>query len=174
MKIRTLIVPLVAVAALAGGWAVQQRLTGEFDASVSPEPGLAITLPDVDGMQHSIEEWRGKILVINFWATWCPPCLKEIPEFIALQAQYKQQGLQFVGIAIDSQQAVSNYLKTVNVNYPMLVGGDEAIGLSQQLGNIVGTVPYSVIVDRQGRIAYRHPGELSKEKITEWLAVLTK
>ena len=77
---------------------------------ISPTSLPDINFPDVSGNFHSISEWRGKILIINFWATWCPPCLKEIPEFIALQEQYSDIGLQFIGIAIDDQDSVQEYL----------------------------------------------------------------
>ena len=92
---------------------------------------LTINLPDVFGNIHSISEWQGKILIINFWATWCPPCRKEIPEFIALQEQYSAKGLQFIGIAIDDQDSVQEYLVSTKINYPMLIGGVTGIALAQ-------------------------------------------
>lgn len=131
--------------------------------SVLPE----FNLPDLSGRQHNISEWRGKVLVINFWATWCPPCLKEIPDFVALQEQYADKGLQFIGIALEDREPVAEYTAATNINYPVLLGGDNGIALSQQLGNNVGAVPYTLIVDRQGQIIFRHPGELSKQQIME-------
>lgn len=126
----------------------------------------AFNLPDLSGHQHHISEWQGKILVINFWATWCPPCLKEIPDFIALQEQYKTQDLQFIGIALEDREPVAKYATATGINYPILLGGDNGIALARQLGNSVGAIPFTLIVDRQGQIILRHPGELSKERIT--------
>jgi thiol-disulfide isomerase/thioredoxin len=127
----------------------------------------AFNLPDLSGHQHNISEWQGKVLVINFWATWCPSCLKEIPEFIALQKQYGDQGLQFIGIALEGQEPAAKYAAANSINYPILLGGDNGIALTQQLGNAVGVVPYTLIVDRQGQIAHRHPGEFSKKQIID-------
>ena len=79
------------------------------------------SLPDTTGTIHSISEWQGKILVINFWATWCPPCLKEIPEFIQLQAEYADQNVQLIGIAIDEPELVDDYISFININYPILI-----------------------------------------------------
>lgn len=131
--------------------------------SVLPE----FNLPDLSGRQHTISEWRGKVLVINFWATWCPPCRKEIPDFIVLQEQYAAQGVQFIGIAIEGREPVAEYSSASKINYPVLLGGDNGITLARQLGNSVDAVPYTLVVDRQGRIMHRHPGELSKEQIEE-------
>lgn len=124
-------------------------------------------LPDLSGQQHNISEWRGKVLVINFWATWCPPCRKEIPDFIALQEQYAAQGLQFIGIAIEDRAVVAEYLAASKINYPILLGGENGLTLAHQLGNNVDAVPYTLVVDKQGQIIYRHPGEFSKEQIEE-------
>lgn len=159
----------VAAIALAGGLFAQRLSSYEQTATT---PLLEFSLPDVTGKQRSISEWQDKIRIINFWATWCPSCLEEIPEFIKLQKQYKDKGLQFIGIAIEDQQSVEEYIKTININYPMLVGGEQAIGLSHQLGNIINAVPFTIIVNREGQIIHRHPGELSKEKILEVITPL--
>lgn len=129
-------------------------------------------LPDLSGRQHNISEWRGKVLVINFWATWCPPCRKEIPDFIALQEHYAAQGVQFIGIALEDMAPVVEYSSASNINYPILLGGDNGISLAHQLGNNVDAVPYTLVVDKQGRIIHRHPGEFSKEQIEEVIAPL--
>lgn len=129
-------------------------------------------LPDLSGRQHNISEWRGKVLVINFWATWCPPCRKEIPGFIALQEQYAAQGVQFIGIALEDRAPVAEYSAASKINYPILLGGDNGISLAHQLGNNVDAVPYTLVVDRQGQILHRHPGEFSKEQIVEVIAPL--
>ena len=129
-------------------------------------------LPDLSGREHNISEWRGKVLVINFWATWCPPCRKEIPGFIALQERYAAQDVQFIGIAIEDREPVAEYTVAAKINYPVLLGGDNGITLAQQLGNNADAVPYTLVVDRQGQIMHRHPGEFSKEQIEEIITPL--
>jgi thiol-disulfide isomerase/thioredoxin len=112
--------------------------------------------------------------VLNFWATWCPPCLKEIPDFIDLQKQYADKGLQFIGIALEDKEPVAEYAAKTKINYPILSGGDNGIALAHQLGNSMDAVPYTLIVNRQGQIIYRHPGELSKEQLLKVIAPLLK
>ena len=120
------------------------------------------SLVDMEDKQRSVSEWDGKVIVVNFWATWCPPCRKEMPAFIALQEQYGKDGLQFVGIAIDEKDKVVDFSDTYGVNYPMLLGQIEAIELAKAYGNRFGALPYTVIVDRKGNIAFTVRGELEK------------
>ncbi len=87
---------------------------------------INFTLPELDGKKHSLEEWRGKVIVLNFWATWCPPCREEIPLLIALQKERAAEGLQVVSVAIDNKTAVMLYRQSAGINYPVLMGGDEA------------------------------------------------
>ncbi|MGD8742709.1 MAG: TlpA disulfide reductase family protein [Granulosicoccaceae bacterium] len=119
-------------------------------------------LPDLEDRVRSVAEWDGKVIIVNFWATWCPPCRKEMPAFIELQEQYGEQGLQFVGIAIDEKDKVIDFSDTYGVNYPMLVGDLDAIKLGKAYGNRFGALPYTVIIDREGRIAFTQRGELLK------------
>lgn len=139
---------------------------------IRPSPLPEFNLPDLSGHQHNISEWQGKILVINFWATWCPPCRKEIPDFVALQQQYADKSVQFIGIALEDKEPVAEYIAAAKVNYPILLGGDNGIALARQLGNNVDAVPYTLIVDRQGQIIHRHPGEFSKEQLVEIITPL--
>ena len=132
-----------------------------------PIPLMEFSLADISGNIHSISEWQGKILIINFWATWCPPCLKEIPEFIELQSEYAEQNVQFIGIAIDKPHLVDDYLSFIDINYPILIAETEGGRLSHKLGNTFDAIPYTIIVNQQSQIIFRHPGELSKQKLHE-------
>jgi len=170
MQKNTLLIIFASVIALSAGLFV--RSLSVQDQQSASIPALEISLPDVSGKQRHLSEWQGKIRIINFWATWCPPCLKEIPEFIKLQLEFKNNNIQFIGIAIEDLATVKEYLNNNPVNYPMLIGGDKAIALSQQLGNIVNAVPFSLIINQQGQIIHRQPGELSREKIIEIITPL--
>jgi thiol-disulfide isomerase/thioredoxin len=160
-----LIVTAIAFIALAAGLFARQYLA--VAQTSKPAPQLNFSLPDLTDTPQSVTQWQGKILIINFWATWCPPCLKEIPEFIKLQDEYKDQGVQFVGIAIEEKQSVEDYLKRIKINYPVLIGGEGAAMLSQQLGNVINTVPFTVIINQQGQIVHHQLGELTREKVLE-------
>ena len=165
MKSNLLIV-LVAISALVIGVAVQMYNVADQQSEQMP-PKLEFSFPDMQEKMQPVTQWQGKILVINFWATWCPPCLKEIPEFIQWQQEFQPDSVQFVGIAIDDKDAVAGFLKSIGVNYPMLIAGDEGFMLARQLGNIVNVLPFTIIVDRQGKIVHRQSGELSRAQFLE-------
>lgn len=167
---QTGLIIIAALIALGLGITARHLFPAVEKAVVSSLPEF--NLPDLSGRQHNISEWRGKVLVINFWATWCPPCRKEIPDFIALQEQYVAKGVQFIGIALEDKEPVAKYAAETNINYPILLGGDNGIALAQQLGNNAGAVPFTLIVDRQGQIIHRHPGALSKEQLVKIITPL--
>jgi len=163
---------IIIVALLAVGGGIIARGFLSPTEQVNPTPLPEFNLPDVSRNEHNISEWQGKIRIINFWATWCPPCLKEIPEFIALQEQYADKGVQFIGIAIDDLEPVEKYLASTKINYPILIAGVTGITLAQQLGNSVDAVPFTVVVNRQGQIIHQHRGEFSREQIMEIITPL--
>lgn len=167
---KTALIIIAAIIALSLGVTTRHLFSSAEKPGVSALPQF--TLPDLSGQQRNIAEWQGKVLVINFWATWCPPCLKEIPGFVALQEQYADKGVQFIGIALEDKEPVAKYLSATAINYPILLGGDNGVTLAHQLGNSVDAVPYTLIVDRQGQIISRHPGEFSKEQILEIITPL--
>ena len=125
---------------------------------------------DLSGSFRNIKEWDGDIIFLNFWATWCPPCKKEIPAFIELQKTYGHQGFQILGAALDNAEAVMEYAKEVGVNYPLLLVENEGIGLARRYGNGIGILPYTVIINREGEVIYTITGELSKKRAKKILA----
>src|SRR3972149_852909 len=131
-------------------------------------------LPDITGAPRHIREWDNQVVIVNFWATWCEPCRREIPVFIQLQASRSYPGLQFIGIAIDDKGAVEHYIDNLDtpVNYPMLVGNDDAITISKKYGNAIGVLPYSVIIDRSGHIAYTKFGEFHRDDLEKQIQSL--
>ena len=116
--------------------------------------------PDLSGQTRSLSDWRGKVIVLNFWATWCPPCRKEIPIFIDFQTRLGSRGLQIVGIAIDDLDNVRSFSAETGINYPLLIGAGEAFELVRTLGNRIGGLPFTVVVDRGGEVRHTHAGEL--------------
>lgn len=152
----TLFAAVAAIALAAGFFLNPATRPGKADAAAI----LDARLPDLTGRLQPIGQWRGKVLVVNFWATWCPPCLEEIPEFVRMQSRYESAGLQFVGIAIDDADKVSAFVAAHRVNYPVLVGNIDAIELSRQAGNSRGGLPYTLVIDRGGRVRSQTAGGL--------------
>lgn len=161
---------MVAIAALAAGyWLGEVRLaengpqeSAQGITSTTPTKLIDFTLPDMEGKPRKLSEWQGKVIIVNFWATWCPPCRKEIPMFIEYYEKYRSQGLVFVGVAIDKKEDVEDYIDTMFISYPILMGDEATLELMRRYGNRVGSLPYNVLIDRDGTIlstkksAYTH------------------
>jgi thiol-disulfide isomerase/thioredoxin len=130
------------------------------------------TLNDLEHRPRAAREWDGKVLVINFWATWCSPCRREIPQFIELQQEFGGRGLQFLGIAVDDAAAARDFVRSLGINYPVLVGEQDAIEVAKAYGNVIGALPYTVVVDRKGAIVLTHQGEISGSQLEPVIASL--
>jgi thiol-disulfide isomerase/thioredoxin len=156
-----LLLAIVGAFALAAGAYFGLRQSPPADATAL----LALSLPDAQGAEQSIGQWRGKVVVVNFWATWCAPCREEMPEFMRAQTEFGTKGVQFVGIAVDQADKVAQFAKELGLNYPTLVGGFGAVELSKTLGNNFAALPFTVIIDRQGRVAHTQLGPLKPENL---------
>ena len=154
---------VVGAAALAGGIALYQQ--GRRAAPRDGSAVLALVLPDVDGRQQAMSQWRGKVLIVNFWATWCAPCREEMPHFIATQAKDGGKGVQFVGIAVDRVDKVREFAQEIRLNYPALIGGLGAIELSKALGNELAALPFTIILDRNGTVVHTQLGPLKAAQL---------
>jgi thiol-disulfide isomerase/thioredoxin len=122
---------LAALALATGMWFGHSRSVATSVEAAPVTPLLGITLPDPDGKDQAIAQWKGKILVVNFWATWCAPCREEMPMFMRLQEAQRGKGVQFVGIAVDNVDKVRQYASDLKLNYPTLIGGFGAMELSK-------------------------------------------
>lgn len=167
---KNLLLTLAGVIALTGGYWLAQSLHSEEKShtGLTYESGQMVdfTLPDLDDKKRSLKEWRGKVIVLNFWATWCPPCREEIPLFIAMQKKYAADGLQVIGVALDNKTAVMVYRQSANINYPLLIGDEEHVmQIMERYGNRMGSLPYTVIMDREGQFAVRKLGAFGRDEL---------
>ena len=137
----------------------------EAPASVLHQRRPDFTLPDLDGRPHGPDEWDGKVLVVNFWATWCAPCRKEIPLLIDLER--RRPGVRVIGIALDRADAVRGFARELGIGYPILL--DDLQGSTmRRYGNRVGALPFTVITGRDGVVAYVRLGELEAAEL-DWV-----
>lgn len=164
-----------AVVALTAGILWRQLAVDTTNATAGTTdsaPLLALTLPDAAGKQETLGQWKGKVLVVNFWATWCEPCKEEMPRFIKLQDEYGARGLQFIGVAIDQPEKVRSFAQDIGLNYPTLVGGYGAIELSKTLGNRVGALPFTVVLNRSGSVVHTQLGPLKDSQLQSMIRQL--
>ena len=174
--LRYLLYVFIALTAFGGGIWLRDKGQGGPQSAASPASAadalFALSLPDLKNQPQSLGQWRGKPLVVNFWATWCAPCREEIPVFVKLQDRYRDKGLQFIGISIDQMDKTREFAATFKINYPTLVGAFEAIEVSQKAGNTSRALPFTVILDRNGRIAATEVGGLTEQKLESLLKSL--
>ena len=139
---------------------------------ITGEQRPPLRLPDLSHVMRDLSEWDGQVILLNFWASWCAPCRQEIPELIALQAEFGERGLQVVGVAVDNRTDASEFAEEYGINYPVLiVDWLEAAAYMQEYGNPVGTLPYTVIIDRKHRVTFVHQGPLLRGQIVAELTV---
>lgn len=125
-----------------------------------------IKLPDMGKTLHHGEEWLGKVVVVNHWATWCPPCREEIPLFIEAQNNFGALGLQIVGIAHnESIDTVRAYADSIGINYPSLIAIVDGIKIMKQQGNTRGSLPFTAFFDRDGKLVHTRLGQISSEEL---------
>lgn len=135
---------------------------------------LALTLPDTQGVMQPLQQWQGKLLVVNFWATWCAPCREEMPAFSLLQKKYAANGVQFVGIALDSADKVTDYSHQRPAAYPLLIANLAPMPIMIGLGNSSGGLPFTVILDRDGKLVRSRLGPWKAAALEPVLADLLR
>ena len=164
------LVAAVAVVSAAAGagyhwWSRTGDPGGEAAARAVSDRVFAARFTDLQGGAPTLERWRGQVLVVNFWATWCAPCREEIPVFVRLQDRHGARGLQFIGVAFDQADNVARFAREFRINYPLMLGGIEIMELMREAGNRAGVLPYTLVIDRQGRVVSREPGGLKESRL---------
>jgi thiol-disulfide isomerase/thioredoxin len=164
---KALIVGSVGVAAAAAGALTALGLLWSDSGSAALQ---AAEFTDLAGKKRRLAEWKGKIIVCNFWATWCQPCRQEIPMLIAISRQMEAKGVEVVGIAIDHAAKVTDFARDYKITYPLLIAGPDGLDLMRATGNQVGGLPYTAFLDRKGKIVSRRLGALKESEVHQRLA----
>lgn len=173
MKQNTVILSVVAVlSALMGIYVSKQQVENigrDIAKQTTPATPVAqlfaLQLPDSEGKQQLFSQWQGKPIVLNFWASWCAPCVKEMPELSKTQLDFAARGVQVLGIGIDSPQAIQEFKQKHQISYPLLVAGIEGSELSRSLGNKLGGLPFTVLVGADGKVKKTYLGALAFDQL---------
>lgn len=173
-----LLIVLIAIAGAVGGFFAGGWLRPAPPSHTTNPNALKIgdvvpstQRPDLDGQPHALAEWKGKLVVVNFWASWCGPCREEMPLLDRTQQRLAEKGLQIVGVAFDSAAATKGFLGETPVRYPILIDDpDRNHDLSAEFGNDRGVLPYTVLIGRDGRILARRMGNFTETSLERWLS----
>jgi thiol-disulfide isomerase/thioredoxin len=160
-----------AAAAAGGAGLAWWRSRDASSASDTLDPALwSLRFGAPAGAAHELAHFRGKPLLINFWATWCPPCVREMPALDRFHREFSSRGWQVLGLAADQPEPVRQFLARAPVGYPIGLVGFGGIDLSRRLGNLTGGLPFTVLLDSRSRVAQRHSGETHFEQLASWAA----
>lgn len=166
MTRKTALLLLIAVLfAGIGAYVGVKRFQPAAPADTAVGALMQLSLADSRGQQRKMMEWQGKTLLVNFWATWCPPCVDEMPELEQLQADKGAKGLQIVGIGIDSPTNIREFAQKHKITYPLLIGGLQGTELSRTFGNEAGGLPFTVLIGSDGQVKQTYMGRLNLEKV---------
>lgn len=171
MNRRASLIMLATGAVAAGvGVAINWWRTEPSRPAVASTAALfAATFPDPDGRSQPLAQWRGRPLVVNFWATWCPPCVEEMPALQQVRNEYLGRGVEVIGIGIDSAGKIAEFRDKYRISLPLLAAGAGGSQLNRALGNDSGALPYTVLVGSDGRVRERHLGQIKPEQLRRWL-----
>ncbi|KQR85352.1 redoxin [Burkholderia sp. Leaf177] len=172
---------IVAIAATGGGFYASHLFMGGTPseaAMTTSAKGNAVDdlwkqqLQMAAGTQQNLASFKGKPVVVNFWASWCGPCVKEMPTLAALHKEYEKKGITFIGLGVDSEKNVNAFLQKVPVDYPIYIAGFGGADLARSFGNNAGALPFTVVIDAKGNIRSTKLGEVDPKELKETLDAL--
>jgi len=169
-RLPLIVVLLLAVA--AGIWFAMRDAGGLARPDQRAEAVFASRLPDLKGVKQDLSAHRGKVMVINFWASWCAPCIEEIPGFTRLQDKYRDRGVVFVGVAIDEPDAVQPFVQKLGINYSVLTAEMAGYELLRAAGDDKGVMPFTLVIGADGKVAGSRAGIFRETELDQTLASL--
>jgi thiol-disulfide isomerase/thioredoxin len=171
MKRRTAgVMALAALAAAAAGGTAWWRARATDDPSAAPPSDLwSLTFQNLDGSSLRMADWRGRPLVLNFWATWCGPCVTEMPLLDRFAKEQSSSGWRVLALAIDRMEPVRRFIAERSLALPIALAAGEGLDLSRALGNKLGALPFSVVFDSAGDPVARQLGAVSPELLAQWV-----
>jgi thiol-disulfide isomerase/thioredoxin len=175
MSARWLFALVGAAAMLAGAglWLANGTRPRAVPAAIAPDALFAATFHDTAGAPRSLGAFKGKVVVLNFWATWCAPCRAEMPALSRLQARWAPRDVQFVGLSDDDPGRVRRFADELAIAYPLWIGGPEVDDFSQRLGNRDRALPFTVVLSPQGTVVAQKVGAYSQSELDGVLAAAT-
>lgn len=168
-KTNTIIIAIILLLTLGVGF---RYFFANSHTAASTQPLFAATFPNENGKPQSLKQYAGKIVVLNFWATWCEPCREEMPELSALHDAYKNKNVVVLGVAVDEVAAISEFSKETKVSYPLFAADMQGMEIASHLGNDKSVLPYTVIIKADGSVAKTYFGRVTKPLLEEALAKL--
>ncbi|KMY85639.1 Cytochrome c-type biogeneis protein ResA [Candidatus Paraburkholderia calva] len=179
MKTTRIIAALaVVVAATVGGFYAGHVFTGGDSVAATQPSGNAVdqlwqaTPPGASDTAQPLASFKGKLVVVNFWASWCGPCVKEMPALSAMQHEYQKKGITFIGLGVDSEKNVNAFLQKVHVDYPVYIAGFGGADLACNFGNNAGGLPFTVVIDEKGTVRSTKLGEVDEAELKKTLDAL--
>ena len=159
------------VAAGGAGWAALAWRQGQTSAAAVPAGLWQQSFPTPEGGVLDLQALRGQPLVLNFWATWCPPCVAELPLLSSFSRENAANGWQVLGIAVDQAAAVRAFLGRVPVAFPVALAPQGGIALSRSLGNLAGGLPFTVVFGADGQVRHRKMGQITPQNLKDWMSL---
>jgi thiol-disulfide isomerase/thioredoxin len=165
-------VAVAAVAAGAGLWWAERPVPRTGPVTISTAALYAAPFTDATGRTQTLGQFQGRAVVLNFWATWCAPCREEMPAFVRLHHRWKDRQVAFVGLSNEPPERVAGFAAELGIDYPLWTGGAQADELGRRLGNIMGVLPFTVLLDTSGRVVEAKVGPYSEAELEEKLVKL--